>query len=119
MRNLTSRVEKLERHSVASKDEGILMIVDGMPPARITHDDIIDYQSLHRGLSKERCIEILKECGHLRTRPHCNADIRQGQATAMEQPLSPNEALESALQRFAPKSHTTIGGRRQNLTYCK
>jgi hypothetical protein len=69
MRNLTSRVEKLERHSVASKDEGILMIVDGMPPARITHDDIIDYQSLHRGLSKERCIEILKECGHLRTGP--------------------------------------------------
>jgi hypothetical protein len=69
MHNLTSRIEKLERVSVAGQEEGILMIVDCMPPARMTHDDIIDYKSLHRGLSKERCIEILKECGHLRTGP--------------------------------------------------
>jgi hypothetical protein len=69
MRNLTSRIEKLERHLVAGNEEGILMIVDGMPPARMTHDDIIDYKSLHRGLSKERCVEILNECGHLRTGP--------------------------------------------------
>jgi hypothetical protein len=69
MRNLTGRIEKLERHLVAGKEEGILMIVDGMPPARMTDDEIIDYKSLHRGLSKERCIEILKESGHLRTGP--------------------------------------------------
>jgi hypothetical protein len=69
MRNLTSRIEKLERHSVAAEAEGILMIVDGMPPARMTDDEIIDFKSLHRGLSKERCIEILKKCGHLRTGP--------------------------------------------------
>jgi hypothetical protein len=69
MRNLTSRIEKLERRTEASQDDGILMIVDGMPPARMTHDEIIDFKSLHRGLSKERCIEILKECGHLRTGP--------------------------------------------------
>ena len=69
MRNLTSRIERLERHTASGKEKGILMIVDGMPPARMTHDEIIDFKSLHRGLSKERCIEILKECGHLRTGP--------------------------------------------------
>jgi hypothetical protein len=68
MRNLTSRIERVERHSAAGKEEGILMIVDGMPPARM-NDEIIDFKSLHRGLSNERCIEILKECGHLRTGP--------------------------------------------------
>jgi hypothetical protein len=30
MHNLTGRIAKLERHSAASKDEGILMIVDGI-----------------------------------------------------------------------------------------
>jgi hypothetical protein len=69
MRNLTSRVERLERHSAPDKEEGILMIIDGMPPARMRDDQIIDYKSLHRGLSKERCIEILKESGHLVTGP--------------------------------------------------
>jgi hypothetical protein len=44
------------------------MVIDGMPPARM-NDEIIDLKSLHRGLSKERCIEILKECGHLQTGP--------------------------------------------------
>jgi hypothetical protein len=33
------------------------------------NDEIIDYRSLHCGLSKERCIEILKESGHLVTGP--------------------------------------------------
>jgi hypothetical protein len=69
MRNLTSRIERLERHTVAAQEEGILMIIAGMPPARMTADEIIDFKSLHRGLSKERCIEILRECGHLRTGP--------------------------------------------------
>jgi hypothetical protein len=60
-----NRLMLLGRNAVAA----LSALVDGMPPARMTADDIIDFKSLHRGLSKERCIEILRECGHLRTGP--------------------------------------------------
>jgi hypothetical protein len=66
MRHLTSRIKRLEQHTAAAKDKGFLVVLDGRPPARITSDQIIDSKSLLRGLSKERCIDILEECGHLR-----------------------------------------------------
>jgi hypothetical protein len=66
MRNLTHRIEQLERRTEASQQEGMLVVIDTMPPARMTSDEIIDVNKIRRGLSNDRCIEILRECGYFR-----------------------------------------------------
>jgi hypothetical protein len=64
MRNLTHRIEQLERRTEASQKEGMLVVIDTMPPARMTSDEIIDVNKIRRGLSNDRCIEILRDCGY-------------------------------------------------------
>jgi hypothetical protein len=60
--SINVRITAVRKLAVEAADNGLLA-------PELTDDDIIDYKSLHGGLSKERCIEILKECGHLRTGP--------------------------------------------------
>jgi hypothetical protein len=66
MRNLTSRIERLERRTETSQKDGMLVVIDTMPPARMTSDEVIDVNKIRRGLSNDRCIEILRDCGYFR-----------------------------------------------------
>lgn len=66
MRHLQRRVERLERRNAAGAGEELLLVVERMPPARMTAEEEIDRTALGWRLGEERVLDVLRKAGQIR-----------------------------------------------------